>query len=546
MKNNPRVYLLLTILVGLVVLQPFFDFQYYLSQGDHGRDLYCSWRAMEGDVPYRDFSWPFGPLMAYYYALFLKLFGVSVQSVLLGQNLLILLSGISIYLICLNFFSPPLSLCGALWYWAFRKAAFFYTYNHSGGILFLLLSVLALMNYIRNPRRVFAYWGSAALLCLLHIRLNIGVSTLVGFFAGLLIVDQVLNVAEKQTNRKVFLGLAAGLLAVTAAVHLALLYPLPKYIWGQCFPYARSQRTDVSLDVLKTAGFLKDYVTGVFNGSWPRRIAGLLTCLSPLYLPWMIARSPLAGEEKKKLLLAFSALFGLLLLSLHEFLLSGVHYRLNWGVPLFILIIFFTAGIVFKTAPPAVNTPTIRGLIITVFVFSAFFSVRNDHAVIRIYKNADNRLNIPPNNVYTSQNPYWFMAVDGTYHYLSHSLGKNEQFFALPFDPLFYFLTQTKSPTRQLIFFEHKNIPPQQERQTIADLEAHHVDTIVVSNRSHAPHEGLGTLGVEYCPLIANYILENYDPVVYIGDWVNPAGWAWQYGVKIYKRKPDRPVSSLK
>jgi len=129
------------------------------------------------------------------------------------------------------------------------------------------------------------------------------------------------------------------------------------------------------------------------------------------------------------------------------------------------------------------------------------------------------------------------MAVESTHKYLEDSLGEDEQFFALPFDPIFYFLTAKKSPVRQLIFFEHKNITLDQERKIIAQLEAQSINTILVSNRSHSPHEGLGTLGKEYCPLISEYILENFEPILFIGDWVSPAGWAWQYGVKIYKRK---------
>src|SRR3989338_9208935 len=128
-------FLLLTLIAGIYILWPLHNFQNYLAQGDHGRDLYCFKLAMEGAVPYRDFSWLFGPLMPYYYSVFYFLGGVSIQSVLAGYGLLVLLTGILIYLACSVFLSPAISFTCAIWYWGFRGIEFFYPYNHSGGLL---------------------------------------------------------------------------------------------------------------------------------------------------------------------------------------------------------------------------------------------------------------------------------------------------------------------------------------------------------------------------------------------------------------------------
>jgi len=539
MKNLSRIYLFLTVVSGLTILWPLLDFQFFLSQGDHGRDLYCFWRTLNGELPYRDFSWVFGPLMPYYYATFYKLFGVSIQSILLGQNLLVLLSGVTTYLICSAFFSPVLSLACAFWFWAFRGVAFFYTYNHSGGLLFLLLSILALARYVKEQRRCYVYWGSAALLCLLHIRLNIGVSTLIVFFTSLLIIDHVLAVPGRKKNRVLFLWLSLSLLGITAAVHWALVHPLPRYVLNQCFPFNKSDRTDVTGSFLQPFTFLWHNFKNSFAMDWPRRITGVIILIGTALLPRMFSKSTMPREEKKKLILMFGILIFVLAFSLHEFMASGVYYRINWALPFFIIYLFFLAGTFFKCAPPPFNTTATRRLIIFTLLISAFFQIRNEHEIIRFNKLADNRLQIEPHRVYTSQSPFWFMAVESTHKYLKENLGEDELFFAVPFDPIFYFLNEKKSPTRQLIFFEHKNIPSVQEKKIIAELEAQGVNTIVVSKTAHAPHEGLGTMGKEYCPLIADYILENFESTLFIGDWVAPGGWAWHYGVRIYKRKED-------
>src|SRR3989338_668613 len=135
------LFLFLTVVAGLLVLLPFHDFQYFLAQGDHGRDLYCFKKTLDGALPYRDYSWLFGPLMPYYYSACYLLGGISIQSVLLGQGLLILLAGILIYLICAAFLPPALSFVCAFWYWSYRGTEFFYTYNHIGVIVAILVAI---------------------------------------------------------------------------------------------------------------------------------------------------------------------------------------------------------------------------------------------------------------------------------------------------------------------------------------------------------------------------------------------------------------------
>ena len=51
-------------------------------------------------------------------------------------------------------------------------------------------------------------------------------------------------------------------------------------------------------------------------------------------------------------------------------------------------------------------------------------------------------------------------TVTETTDFLNKTLKPDELFFALPYDCLYYYLTDKKSPTRQLIFFEHIKIPP--------------------------------------------------------------------------------------
>src|SRR3990167_7907265 len=97
-KHANKIFLLVTLFLGFLFLAHHHNFQIYFAQGDHGRDLYAFKATLQGEAPYRDYFWEYGPLMPYYYSLFFKFFGVEIPSILLGKMILNVLSGAFIYL----------------------------------------------------------------------------------------------------------------------------------------------------------------------------------------------------------------------------------------------------------------------------------------------------------------------------------------------------------------------------------------------------------------------------------------------------------------
>ena len=532
-RNQKGLFLLITIITGFFALLPLCDFQYYLAQGDHGRDLYCFQQTMQGAMPYRDYSWVLGPLMPYYYSVFFTIFGVSAQSALLGQTFLAFIIGITLYLTCSLFLSRPLSFIVALFYWTFRGTEFFYTYVHIGGLAALMATIYFLLKYLKNNRAVHIYAGFLCLFILMLIRLNIGISSLVGFLACLSLIDKFNKPANFKKNILRNLSISLGILAATGIIYWILLKPLPSYALHQCFPYSKSHRTDLSPSILGTLPLLWNFSIGFFTSSAAHSAFGLLT----LFFIWLassvLSRNQIAASEKKENLLAISCLFIFLILNLHEFILSGVYYRLNWIYPVFTLIIFFIIHVGLKKTPSRL----IHCLLLTTFIGGAFFHLHRQNFNIIASKGRHNILDIGKTKIYTWQTPDWFYAVYATTDFLNKNLAEDETFFALPFDPLYYFLTEKKSPTRQLIFFEHKNIPEEQELDIIQKLETQKVNYIIISNRASSPGESLGILGRDYCPLLFKYIEENFGVVTTIGEWARPAGWAWNHSIRILRRK---------
>src|ERR1700733_7106226 len=86
LKQHLKCLVLLSVAAaGIIITAPYVNYQDYLSQGDHGRDLYAAQAVYRGELPYKDFWWVYGPLTPYYYGLFFKIFGTKISSMILGK-----------------------------------------------------------------------------------------------------------------------------------------------------------------------------------------------------------------------------------------------------------------------------------------------------------------------------------------------------------------------------------------------------------------------------------------------------------------------------
>jgi hypothetical protein len=212
--------------------------------------------------------------------------------------------------------------------------------------------------------------------------------------------------------------------------------------------------------------------------------------------------------------------------------MSGVWYRTVWSQPLLMMLSF----VFLYAAVSALSRRWQAGLwIVLLGLVSLGFYTRT--SLIGEVKRADHSLSYPKADVYLSNSSRWIETVEETTDFLSTNLKEDELFFALPYDPLYYYLTDKTSPTRQIIFFDHINIPSEQEEKIISELESKNVGYVLISSRQNSGEFGLGILGQTYCPLIAQYINANFEQVAQFGDWENPPGWAWNHGTAILKRR---------
>ena len=524
------IYLFITIILGLIILWPGLGFQDWLSTGDHGRDLDAAEAVLRGKTVYRDYWWVYGPLMPYYYAIFYKLFGIKIQSILIGKFLIKLSAGILCFAAVSTLFTPLAAMMATLWFWTFQQD-FFFTYSHIGGILMVMAVLWCLMKYIREQKDVTLWQGLLFCFILSMIKVNFGLSSIAVLLISTFYIDWSQKIRISPAKKLFYLLGIMIIPAVIFLVYYQLLKPLPIYEIRQCLPYSNADQPYNTTPWSAMISFFK-IGWGEAKNSAALLIFYVLTllCLIQTIILWITD----AIEPKRKQIIQTALIvMGIYFLAnFHEFLKSGVWYRWFWAQPPLIVFVF----ILFETATTHIHK-VIRSLLWAVIgLMVGIITINSWQAAIRFH-NPQQMIAGPRGGIYVANPEDWVTTVNATTAYLNRTLEPDETFFALPYDILYYFLTAKPSPTRQTIFFEHINIPAEQEQKILMEIESKNVKYVVLSNRFMSPEKGLGMLGTTYCPVIGRYLNDHFIPVARFGDWQHVPGWGWAHGTLILKRK---------
>ncbi len=531
--NHRITAFLLVPLAGLFMLFHHASFQPFLSQGDHGRDLYCFVQTLHGAIPYRDYWWVYGPIMPYYYALCMKIFGIAIPSVLVGKGLLTVLSGVFIFF-ALSRFTPILfAFLGAMWFWMYQPD-FFFTYNHIGGIFCLTAIIFTLFSYIKQPKTKYLCFAVFLSFILALVKINFGIASLFVVVVFYRLYDRINGVAMTDGKKKLNKIACFVVPILILFIYFLLLCPLPIYEIRQCMPYLTNDQPYHSTPQQALAALGKSILMTAMDIRNPANVVfaifivgSFVGCLIRIFATKTISK------ERRDIIAAFLLLVFFYFANLHEYLFSGVLYRSFWATPFSCMMIFLVIGYAFSK----VNAQLQR-LLFGAFFVIVFSRYTADIDNVRTKKIPEQFLSIEHARITAGNEERWFVTVNQTTDFLKRTVPHDQTFFALPYDPLYYYLTDKTSPTRQLIFFEHINIPKEQEATIIADLERHNVNYVMISNRAIAKTEpGLGVFGTTYCPLLAKYIADHFEPIAQFGDWVNEPGWAWSHGTQVLKRK---------
>jgi hypothetical protein len=530
-QHSKSLTLFLVLLAGIIITAPYVNFQEFLSQGDHGRDLYAAQAVYRGELPYKDFWWVYGPLMPYYYGLFFKFFGVKISSMILGKLALRILGGLLICLGLMEIASTTAAFLCACWFMLFQQD-FFFTYNHIGGVAMIMGVVFCLLAYIQKNSSK-ALWGALAfifILCL--IKINFGLAALAVCVITVGVSDAVLGIPSNDTKKLFYATALVGIPLIIFFIYWSLLKGLSVTEIRQCLPYMEGDQP-YTMNPLTAVGIFLQTTFSMIISTWMNLSFALIINASALRCFYLFAEDKLPAPRKTLLLLSLGMLCLFYVANFHEYLKSGVWYRGFWAQPLSMMLAFLLIDTATQSIPK-ITRKIIFLFLSLLLIFSWFSMLRPVNAA----ETKDHYLSIPHGGIYITNSTDWISTVEETTGFLKKTLKPNELFFALPYDCLYYYLTDKKSPTRQLIFFDHIKIPEEQEKSVIAELEKNHVNYILLSSRAFAKQEaGLGFLGSSYCPLIGKYIQDNFIPVARFGDWHHEPGWAWNHGTLIFKRK---------
>ncbi len=520
--NKNKIFLIL--IIAVVFLMGIYKLNYYpqLSQGDHGRDLYSAQAALRGELPYKDYWWVYGPIMPYYFAVFYKIAGSSIVGFLLGDLVLKTAAAAFFYLACAQFIPAFVAFIGAIWF-AQSQPDFFFTFNHAGGITTELFILFCLFAFIKNRTPKYLWMCLPAILIYCCIKINFGLAAF---------VVVLLTAACCKFKEKKFYIASAITIGLVALIYGLLLQGLSIEEIRQCHPYfGDDQPHHFPPSMTIPYYFMQHWLTFVHGPI--NMIMGLILHSATLIV---IVRVLLKKIEPKDQQLLFSAL-GLLavffIINFHEFVVSGVWYRTYWSLPFLFVFHFLMMWQAFRIFPALV-----RGIIWAAFgslfvlnILAGFFTTQSQKIPPRLLTSVHGQ-------IYLGNEMEWTQTVNTVTDYLNKNLKKDETFFALPYDDIYYYLTNKKSPSRMLIFFDHIKILPAQEVAIIKELEQNNVAYVLMSNRIASSERGLGIFGKTYCPLIAAYINQKFTPVARQGgDWQKEPGWGNNHGVLILKRR---------
>jgi hypothetical protein len=541
--NLNRLFFILAGLVAVFIFLPSRDVMPFLGSGDHGRDLYAFQRTLQGETPYRDYFWNYGPLMPYYYSLILKIFGVSIPSVLLGQFFLKICSGLLIFLILMVSAESWVAFLAVAWFWAFSPD-FFHTFNHAGAITALFAILYLLTRYAQKPIFKYIYLMLPCLTAVLLIKFNTGVFALVATAASIFIIDHSFkNTFPARRFQKLFWLSVPALLA--CIIYLILVRELPDYYIRQCLPflpsYGSPSRQGPHASPLEISALYAVYSwlgmginktpNAFFATRWPLIMCNVLQVMALYQFVRFGVRSG-AGRIVNNKHIHMAMVIGLfMILMSHEFLLSGTHYRIYWGIPFLILLIFWVSGILVKN----LNWRWKLALFILASLAISVETVDKYMFREQLVRNPSHFLGGRA-KIYINNPIDWIDTFKKTTEYLKSNLRPDELFFILPCDPLYFYLTDKTSLVREFQFFDYMNVTEQQERRIIGDLENKQVGYFLVSNRSEANETGHGIFGKSYCPLLADYLATHFQKTMVFGDWEQPADGSPNHAVTIYKR----------
>lgn len=510
------------VIIGTALLYPYRNFQTSLTLDDHGNSLYAFQKTLEGSRPYRDYWWPYGPLMPYYFSFFLGLLGQSIHSVLIGYRVLYFLCGAVFYFILKRFFAPHLALTATAFFWVFN-VQLSYTYNHTGGVLAILLVIYQVVSYIKTRKNHYLYVCLGCIFIASLIKINFGPVMLGGFMVALYSINKICGHPAPGHQKHIYFLAIGGIPLLICCTYWFFVQGLPFYAMRQSFLF---------FDLNPLPGSIWNLVQYPI-AHYTRRLyryhlwwAYVLFLFSAAYILFLRHRKripeKLAKEHKAVLItLAVMAFF-----CLHEYWATGINFKMLWAEPLGFLFVFFIIFLAMTHCPKAIQ------IVLCILFFGA--SAQAHIAALYRWQSEKQYINLPRGKIYVANGNSEVEIMTRVTEFLTSNLAPGETFLSVPNMQLYYFLANKNSPVALTEFTVP--IPHEQEADIIRKLKTKEIKFVILSNQVYHLKIGRDMPGESPCVLLKNYIESHYRPYAVFGEWVKKEQWTNHDGIMILKR----------
>jgi len=245
------------------------------------------------------------------------------------------------------------------------------------------------------------------------------------------------------------------------------------------------------------------------------------------------------GLKRKKPATAKTDLAGMALLSLGLFALAnsteyfatdGLIYRFDfWIFPILVLL----AGILSEWGSRVLSRPIkwVFGVLFLLLVLSSPLGSLRQAFASRV---PERYLNLPRGRIYVGGSLSDLEVVKRTSSFIKENTEPGQEILAIPYDPLYCFLSERRHAVPELMFVESARMSDAREEEIIKVIETKQIPLILISNRYRSSEGGIGHFGQTHGKKLAQYIFSHYQDAETLGNWLPDSG---RHSVKIFRRK---------
>jgi len=330
-----------------------------------------------------------------------------------------------------------------MWFLIFRHN-FFYTYNHTGGVLLLVYMLYCAFRYIKDRDISHIYFSLmlAFLLCL--VKLNFGIVALCALLVSIYCIDFHDVRTKKISNSFLYLKALTVIPVIVFMIYYVYLQEVSWVAIRQCFPFLSSDHPYSSSIAASLRTYLEIWAEQNLQ-THAGQVFSAIAALSILHILVSLFSKRNDKREAWNIYYALMTCVIFFLFCLHEFLLSNIPYRSLWSEPFLYVAVFLLLGFSIKRLP---NVAKILLFVALSYIIGS--TALKGYLAIEQNKTPDKYLSINRAKIYVNNAPAWIKTVTATTNYLEKNLKFDETFLAIPYDPLYYFLTGKDSP--ELIF----------------------------------------------------------------------------------------------